>query len=572
MKTTESMKQLFQYASEYKFEEFEKLFSKLETSIPKDELADAYLMRAQIKLYATDPTILGDLERIEKNGRLHGFPLLSTIWQADMLNRFVVFPKTPGILQAFLQLLPHVAEKFAEWYGERGHILVRQIHGEICYFMGEIHKALDYAEEQYKSELITPKEAVFSLIMQYRCNLALNQQQRAEECLLDVLRCSKANPECVEMYKAFRGWANLTNNWNGDSPRFFEDENGKKQPILKERVEGIKMGIARTTPLEMPFVEFAQRSYENTQTLRDYYMDGFHAIYWFSVDDCKQAESYFEKLYETTKSTGICMPIVEYGEHITPFLMHIKSSALNCSKVWLDNMIFRTEEYEKSLTSASLESFEEPEDMIKYEDNVQTHIKDRLFDKAIELFSSRGYENVSMNNIANAVGIMTPSIYNHYKSKESILNDIYDYYGNHFFDNQPPLSEIQSLMKNDTAEKIVKTLSWTFYGMPLNMHIRMTMITKIIYARFLIDEKANRFFCDVMLKENIKYGQSAMKILMDSGRVKSDFDGDRFIDIIIYVGLMTGIVGVSDCYSGDIVNKKESLKMMLAKLLDGYMK
>ena len=47
--------------------------------------------------------------------------------------------------------------------------------------------------------------------------------------------------------------------------------------------------------------------------------------------------------------------------------------------------------------------------------------KEKIFEKSIALFSEYGYDGVSIRKIASAVGIKESSIYNHYKSKESIL-------------------------------------------------------------------------------------------------------------------------------------------------------
>ena len=50
--------------------------------------------------------------------------------------------------------------------------------------------------------------------------------------------------------------------------------------------------------------------------------------------------------------------------------------------------------------------------------------KEKIFEAAVELFSKRGYNGVSVRDIAKEVGIKEASIYNHYNSKEEILNDI----------------------------------------------------------------------------------------------------------------------------------------------------
>lgn len=50
--------------------------------------------------------------------------------------------------------------------------------------------------------------------------------------------------------------------------------------------------------------------------------------------------------------------------------------------------------------------------------------KDRILSAALSLFSEKGYEASSMGEIAGAVGIKAPSLYNHYKSKRDIFNAI----------------------------------------------------------------------------------------------------------------------------------------------------
>ncbi len=50
----------------------------------------------------------------------------------------------------------------------------------------------------------------------------------------------------------------------------------------------------------------------------------------------------------------------------------------------------------------------------------------RILDKALELFSTKGYDSVSVGEIAKAVGIKAPSLYNHFPSKQAIFDAIVD--------------------------------------------------------------------------------------------------------------------------------------------------
>ena len=50
--------------------------------------------------------------------------------------------------------------------------------------------------------------------------------------------------------------------------------------------------------------------------------------------------------------------------------------------------------------------------------------KQRILDKALELFAAYGYDSVSVGDIAKAVGIKAPSLYNHFSSKQAIFDAI----------------------------------------------------------------------------------------------------------------------------------------------------
>lgn len=53
--------------------------------------------------------------------------------------------------------------------------------------------------------------------------------------------------------------------------------------------------------------------------------------------------------------------------------------------------------------------------------------KEKIAETALELFSRRGYDGVSVRDIARAVGIRESSIYNHFESKRAIFDAIVDH-------------------------------------------------------------------------------------------------------------------------------------------------
>lgn len=54
----------------------------------------------------------------------------------------------------------------------------------------------------------------------------------------------------------------------------------------------------------------------------------------------------------------------------------------------------------------------------------QEDTRQKILDKALELFAAQGYDSVSVGEIAQAVGIKAPSLYNHFPGKQAIFDAI----------------------------------------------------------------------------------------------------------------------------------------------------
>ena len=70
----------------------------------------------------------------------------------------------------------------------------------------------------------------------------------------------------------------------------------------------------------------------------------------------------------------------------------------------------------------------------------QEDTRQKILDKALELFAAKGYDSVSVGEIAQAVGIKAPSLYNHFPGKQAIFDAIIEagcgaghscFYGDH---------------------------------------------------------------------------------------------------------------------------------------------
>lgn len=84
-----------------------------------------------------------------------------------------------------------------------------------------------------------------------------------------------------------------------------------------------------------------------------------------------------------------------------------------------------------------------------------------IFESSIYLFAKKGYENVSMREIAAANGIRAASLYNHFISKETLLELMYEFYFKNIKSVTPDLQEIiDSIPKKTTREVLHMCMSY----------------------------------------------------------------------------------------------------------------
>ena len=193
--------------------------------------------------------------------------------------------------------------------------------------------------------------------------------------------------------------------------------------------------------------------------------------------------------------------------------------------------------------------------------------KERIFDACIELFSTLGYENVTVREIANKVGIKAASIYNHYPSKEQILDEVYDYYWQHYFDTRLPIEDMKKQMETEDAEAFIFAMARNFESDDPKQHVRMILITKLVYMRLFQDEAANALFAKTYADET-RYVIETLQHGIAVGRVDPDFDLASFADILIGSMVAMGIRAFANpAYTVGLLEHEERMRSMLSRLL-----
>lgn len=199
--------------------------------------------------------------------------------------------------------------------------------------------------------------------------------------------------------------------------------------------------------------------------------------------------------------------------------------------------------------------------------------KEVIFDAALELFADRGYESVSMREISEKSGLNTvASLYYYFKSKRLILDCIYQFLADHFFDNVMSADEVIKVYDDGTYLDFLNAASWTFYGSSLKESKRMTLILKITYMRIMLhDEKATNIFKDLVINGNWERAKKILEYGVSIGKLAPEINLRAFFETLLYTRLFTGIIGLENYTEGKL-EPKLYLNEFLAQLLEGYHK
>ena len=144
--------------------------------------------------------------------------------------------------------------------------------------------------------------------------------------------------------------------------------------------------------------------------------------------------------------------------------------------------------------------------------------RERILDETLTLFAENGYDGTSVEQIAEKVGIKAPSLYNHFKGKEDILNALIDMAEaryEEFFGSGRQIGKLPE-SKEEFIQTAIQKISFTMND---------PMIRKI--RKFLVREQfRSERFAEITTKHQL-YGIQGMytKIIegmMSEGLFKED--------------------------------------------------
>ncbi|MBE6023270.1 MAG: TetR/AcrR family transcriptional regulator [Cellulosilyticum sp.] len=90
--------------------------------------------------------------------------------------------------------------------------------------------------------------------------------------------------------------------------------------------------------------------------------------------------------------------------------------------------------------------------------------KNEILDKADQLFSRKGFEGTSTNDILEAVGIARGTLYYHFKSKEDIMDALIERYNQQILNAAKQAAQNQKLTVYERIIKVVLSMNISQYS------------------------------------------------------------------------------------------------------------
>lgn len=171
-----------------------------------------------------------------------------------------------------------------------------------------------------------------------------------------------------------------------------------------------------------------------------------------------------------------------------------------------------------------------------------------ILKKALELFSESGYDSVSVGEIARAVGIKAPSLYNHFPSKQAIFDAIVEETSKEFEKNTDEIAiHVQNsardvavfsqITEDDLVEKVHQIFNISLHDENIALFRKMMTI-----EQFRSDE-LSKLYSERYVERIVAYHAGIFKSLIAAGELKKE---DPYTLAMMYVAPIIMLIGVCD--------------------------
>ncbi len=196
--------------------------------------------------------------------------------------------------------------------------------------------------------------------------------------------------------------------------------------------------------------------------------------------------------------------------------------------------------------------------------------KERILNEALRLFSERGYSDVYVGDIAEAVGIKAPSLYKHYKGKQEIFDSCVEKFyermtqvRNDLLLPDTPQSELsyQTVDINQIIEFAIGLFMFYWKDKVASRFRRMLMLER--YR----NQDLNKIYEDLFVNGAVQHEETIFSSLITAGVIKkmdSHIVALRFYTPIYY------LLQKYDMHTEQVEDAKKELVSLVTEFCETY--
>ena len=151
----------------------------------------------------------------------------------------------------------------------------------------------------------------------------------------------------------------------------------------------------------------------------------------------------------------------------------------------------------------------------------------QIFACALDLFAEYDYALISMRQIAKRVGVRASSIYNHFSSKEALLNKMYDYLEHYSAQYR---KDMDALLRKAETEPPREVLISTHVHYPPALQPIMSRLILVTYKQIRNDARADKVLRYLLVDTPQQYIRALLGRMLELGRIKP-LDVDAFAEL-----------------------------------------
>lgn len=196
--------------------------------------------------------------------------------------------------------------------------------------------------------------------------------------------------------------------------------------------------------------------------------------------------------------------------------------------------------------------------------------KQKILNEALSLFSAKGYSAVYVGDIAEAVGIKTPSLYKHYKNKQDIFNSCVEVFSERMEnirnDLQLPGSMTASFSYETVTEEQLIEVANALFLFYLQDNVAAKFRKMLMIERYHNPE-LNKLFEDLFIDGAVVHEEKLFSDLMDAKVIKRD--NPHIIALRFYTPIFY-LLQKYDMHPDMVEEAKQELALMVREFCNTY--